>query len=382
MEKSQLPTESVLDNHGDSCNDQYGTVREQFIHELSLLPSRLIALQNELQRTRELRQTNQLLSQENAELCSDIQDLITENRDLISENQKYAKVVHWQEQQIQELEEDLERILLAQDDLLNRDEKKLDTEFKLKFKVHAAALERAQLLSAVHKLEEERDNMSEKINILMEENRRLNRLSTKCIGGNNYDDHQAVEPAMIKHSQDEESPRTKRSSFIHTPLFHRLAPRLRTLETDEQKLATDCTKVSLTSEQPLLLSTEPSRNEGRNQRRRSENDLKEENKKNSFLHWVLGDKRLPRAKSLLMHPNLDSDQSEEMLDALETHCFVDDNDLTYGLTELSSQISVTEESRPNDNDYNFQGHGDLLVEFGCDTSIDADSGVNLEMREH
>ncbi|MFN9980727.1 MAG: hypothetical protein ACK53Y_12455, partial [bacterium] len=115
--------------------------------------------------------------------------------------------------------EDLERILLAQDDLLNRDEKKLDTEFKLKFKVHAAALERAQLLAAVHKLEEERDNMSEKINILMEENRRLNRLSTKCIGGNNYDDHQAVEPAMIKHSQDEESPRTKRSSFIHTPLF-------------------------------------------------------------------------------------------------------------------------------------------------------------------
>jgi regulator of replication initiation timing len=371
MGSSQSPTESIVDNTYD---DQFEIVREQFIHELSLLPSRLITLQNELQRTQELGRTNQLLSQENGELCSDVQDLIAENRDLILENQRYAKVVHSQQQKIQDLEEDLERILLAQDDFLNHDEKKLDSEFKLKFKLHAGALERAQLLSAVHRLEEDRDNMSEKINILMEENRRLNRLSTKCMVGNNNDDHAAVEPTMIKPSQDEESPWTKRSSFIQFPLFHRLAPRLHTLGTDELKLATDGAKDSLTPEEMLNFSTDLTRNEGKNHRRRSENDLKEENKKYSFLDWVLSDRRLPRAKSLLMHPNLDNDHSKNMLDVLETHSVVvDDNDLSYGLTESNSQNCINGEWRPNVNDDNFQGEGDLLVEFGRDKSIDTDS---------
>jgi regulator of replication initiation timing len=377
---SQSPTESIVENTFD---DKFEAVREQFIHELSLLPSRLIALQNELKRTNELRRTNQLLSQENGELCSDIQDLITENRDLILENQRCTKVVHSQQQKIQELEEDFERILLAQDDLFNHEEKRLDTEFKLKYKVHAGALERAQLLSAVHKLEEERDNMAEKINILMEENRRLNRLSGKFMVGNNNDDHAAVKPTMIMPSQDEESPRTRRSSFIQFPLFHRLAPRLHTVETDERKRATVGTKDSLTPEETLNFSTDVTRNEGRNHRRRSENDLKEENKQNSFLDWNLSEKRLPRAKSLLMHPYLDNDHLKQILDVLETHsAVVDDNDLSYGLTESSSQNSINGESRPNDNHDNFQGEGSLLVEFGCDKSIDTDSGLNFWIREH
>jgi hypothetical protein len=365
MGSSRSPSESVVENNYD---DQYETVREHFIHELSLLPSKLITLQNELQRTRELRQTNQLLSQENAELCSDIQDLITENRDVILENKRYAKVVHSQQQKIQELEEDLERILLVQDGLLAHDEKNLDAEFKLKFKVHTGALERAQLLSAVHKLEEERDNMSEKINVLLEENRRLKRLPTKCRVGNNNVDHAAVEPAMIKHSQEhEESPRTKRSSFIHLPLFNRLAPRLQTLEIYEQKQTKGGKIDYFPQEEQSHFSPDPSRNEGRNYRRRSENDFKEENKKISFLDWVLSDKLRPRAKSLLMHSNLGNDHSK-------THCVVvDEKNPAYDFKQMCSRNSIKEEWRPNDNDDNFHGNGDLLVEFGCDKSIDTDS---------
>jgi hypothetical protein len=158
---------------------------------------------------------------------------------------------------------------------------------------------------------------------------------------------------------------------------------LHTVETDERKRATVGTKDSLTPEETLNFSTDVTRNEGRNHRRRSENDLKEENKQNSFLDWNLSEKRLPRAKSLLMHPYLDNDHLKQILDVLETHsAVVDDNDLSYGLTESSSQNSINGESRPNDNHDNFQGEGDLLVEFGCDKSIDTDSGLNFWIREH
>jgi hypothetical protein len=305
MENSTKLNQSALD---DSYGDQYETVREQFIHELSLLPSRLIALHKELENIQELRRTNQLLSQENLELSSDIQDLVTENLDLILDNERFAKVVKSQQQKIQELEEDLERILLARDDFLNCEEKKLDSEYKLKFKIHAAALERAQLLSVVHRLEEERDDMSEKIKILLEEKRWISRQSTTCILCNYNEDYMTTATTAIKHSKENEGTQMKRSSFTHVPLFRRLAPRSQKLGAYEHKRTRDTEEAcNLTQEAPLCIS-----------RRRSENDLKEKNKQNCVLDWIRSEKRLTRAKSFLIHPKCDNDNSRNILEFFQS----------------------------------------------------------------
>jgi hypothetical protein len=368
-ENSTLISQTVLD---ESYDDQYETVREQFIHELGLLPSRLITLQKELLKTHEMRRTNQLLSQENSELCSDIQDLITENRDLILENERFAKIVQSQQQKIQELEEDLEKILLTQDDLLNREEKKLDSEYKLKFKIHAAALERAQLLSAVHRLEEERDEMSEKIKKLLAENERLNSLITQCMVGKVNETHMATVSTAIRQAKDGECPRMNQSSFINRSQFHCLAPRLQKLDANEHMGTRDNAEKTMTEEAPLYNSTTHSRRNKGNNRRRSENDLKEEKKQNSFLDWIRSDKFLPKARSLLIHPKRDNDNS--ILNALQTKNFVvDDSVLSYGPTEHSSQNSIKEEWRNISHDKNIRREGDLLVDFGCGKSIDSDS---------
>lgn len=350
----------------NSYGDEFEIIREQFIHDLSCLPSRLNIVQNELRELSALRRTNLMITQENDQLCNDIQDLITENRNLMLENERCANVVHLQQQKIQELEEELESTFLAQNDLLNQEEKRLDMEFKVKYKMHAAALEQGQLLSAVHRLEEERDGMSEYIKVLLEENRKLKRLPTTCMVANLSDEHIAMEPTATKHSTYEEKSRTtNRSSFIHLPLFHRLAPPLRQLETDKQKRTKDIVKTPLTQEAPLPFS---------NHRTKSENDLKDENKQNIFLGWIHRDKCLPKAKSwgILFNPNHSSGNSERCLDVPEVHNISDgDNDLSYTFYDLSYQDSANGESSPDDyeNDRH-QAEGGLLVDFGCDASID------------
>jgi regulator of replication initiation timing len=309
-----------------------------------------------------------MIAQENDQLCNDIQDLITENRNLVLENERFANVVHSQQHKIQELEEELEGILHAQDDLLNHEGKRLDIEFKLKFKVNEAVLEQAQLLSAVHRLEEERDDLSEKIKILLEENRKIRKLPTTCMVGNLSDDHTAMESTVTKHSTDEESPRTtKRFSYTNLPLFHRLAPRLRQLDTDEHKRPKDIIKKPLTQEAPLPF---------RNHRTKSENDMNDENKQNSLLDWFQRDKCLRKAKSsgILLNPNHAIGNSEKCLDFPKVHNISDDdNDLSYAFYDLSSQDSSSGESRPNNYDNDVQAEGGLLMDFGCETFTNASS---------
>lgn len=89
-------------NNSIISNDDDEKRRDQFVKEITFLPSKLNAV---LLEVRQLRQSNLFLTQEYNELCNDIQDMIDENRELISDNERLTKCVYSQQQRIQQLEE-------------------------------------------------------------------------------------------------------------------------------------------------------------------------------------------------------------------------------------------------------------------------------------
>ncbi len=115
----------------------------------------------------ELQQKNRLIIKENEELCNDIQDLIAENEDLFTSNERLKKMLDSQQEKINQLEEGLDDSLQAHQDEVSN--KQVDSEFRLRFKLHAAVLENKQLKRAVQQLEQEQENMLETIKELMKE---------------------------------------------------------------------------------------------------------------------------------------------------------------------------------------------------------------------
>ena len=155
-------------------DDESETLRQRVMGELTgLLPAKLSAMQKELLEVRELRGTNLLLNKENEELCNDMQDLIAENGDLVASNENMSNVIHSQQLLIHQLEADLEYCLQDQNDACDYEQKQEDEQFKLKFKLRAAAVEREQLVKANEQLQQERDEMLDAIRFLVQENNSL-----------------------------------------------------------------------------------------------------------------------------------------------------------------------------------------------------------------
>lgn len=126
----------------------------------------LLSLNQELYAIQE---KNRFICEENEQLCNDIQDLVVENRDLMASNERLMGIISSQQQKIQELEQGLDESVRAADEVST---KQIDNEFQLKFKLHNILLEKEQLATALQRLQEEYEAMSETVKKMMSSNTR------------------------------------------------------------------------------------------------------------------------------------------------------------------------------------------------------------------
>lgn len=115
----------------------------------------LLSLNQELYAMQE---KNRFICEENEQLCNDIQDLVVENRDLMASNERLMGIIYSQQQNIQELEQGLDESVRAVDEAST---KQIDNEFQLKFKLHNILVEKEQLATALQRLQEDYEAMSE-----------------------------------------------------------------------------------------------------------------------------------------------------------------------------------------------------------------------------
>jgi hypothetical protein len=147
-------------------DDNFETANDHFFSNLSYLPPEL-----NVEDLSDLQQKNLLIVKENEELCNDIQGLIAENEDLFNSNERLKKMLYSQQEKINQLEEGLDDSLQAHQDEVSN--KQVDSEFQLKFKLHAAVLENEQLKRSIQQLEQEQEDMLETIRELINEAKSL-----------------------------------------------------------------------------------------------------------------------------------------------------------------------------------------------------------------
>lgn len=317
-----------------STGDEYEKLREGFMKEMNLLPSKLNAVLLEL---RQLRQTNTFLTKENNELCSDIQDLISENKDLVCDNDRLLKCIDSQQQRIQSLKNELESCLQqAQDGHTSHEMKQIDAEIQLKLKLQTAAVERDQFRTAIQNLEQENKEMSKAIKYLINENSAL-----KQNKKNRHHHHRQHASDNFLKNNDAENLKFRRRSSNFLNFLNKIKD-----ESEKRNLAEKSTSfASFPNDVKFHKECD---------QRKSEDD-------SGICHFQLEDMKNTQSLSLTVNFKMDSDEAKIL--PSETQSAVG-NDVVVELCETTDRISICS-VRPEDPITTEQN---LLVE--CDETID------------